>query len=48
MERINRVAIVDFDVHHCNGTVDIFKDRPEVLVCLLSGTLLPPPISRFY
>jgi acetoin utilization deacetylase AcuC-like enzyme len=31
--RINRVAILDFDVHHCNGTVNIFKDRPEVLVC---------------
>ena len=30
---IAKVAIVDFDVHHCNGTVDIFKDRPEVLVC---------------
>ena len=30
---ISRVAIIDFDVHHCNGTVDIFKDRPEVLVC---------------
>jgi len=30
---INKVAIVDFDVHHGNGTVDIFKDRPEVLVC---------------
>jgi acetoin utilization deacetylase AcuC-like enzyme len=30
---INRVAILDFDVHHCNGTVDIFKDRDEVLVC---------------
>jgi len=30
---INRVAIFAFDVHHCNGTVDIFKDRPEVLVC---------------
>lgn len=30
---INRVAILDFDVHHCNGTVDIFKDREEVLVC---------------
>lgn len=30
---IERVAIVDFDVHHCNGTVDMFKDRPEVLVC---------------
>ncbi|MBT4494430.1 MAG: histone deacetylase family protein [Gammaproteobacteria bacterium] len=31
--KINRVAIVDFDVHQCNGTIDIFKDRPEVLVC---------------
>lgn len=30
---IERVAIFDFDVHHCNGTVDIFKDRPEVMVC---------------
>lgn len=30
---IDRVAILDFDVHHCNGTVDIFKDRDEVLVC---------------
>ena len=30
-EPINRVAILDFDVHHCNGTVDIFKDRNEVL-----------------
>ncbi len=30
---IKRVAILDFDVHHGNGTVDIFKDTPEVLVC---------------
>ncbi len=30
---IERIAIVDFDVHHCNGTVDIFKERPEVMVC---------------
>ena len=30
---LERVAILDFDVHHGNGTVDIFKDRPEVLVC---------------
>jgi acetoin utilization deacetylase AcuC-like enzyme len=30
---IERVAILDFDVHHGNGTVDIFKDMPEVLVC---------------
>lgn len=32
-KQINRVAIVDFDVHHCNGTVDIFKHKEEVLVC---------------
>ncbi len=30
---VKRVAILDFDVHHCNGTVDIFKDDPRVLVC---------------
>ena len=30
---VERVAILDIDAHHCNGTVDIFKDRPEVLVC---------------
>ena len=30
---INRVAILDFDVHHGNGTVDIFLDNPAVLVC---------------
>jgi acetoin utilization deacetylase AcuC-like enzyme len=29
---IERVAILDFDVHHGNGTVDIFKDVPAVLV----------------
>ena len=28
-----RVAILDFDVHHGNGSVEIFLDRPEVLVC---------------
>ena len=33
LEQINRVAILDFDVHHGNGTVDICKDRPEILVC---------------
>jgi acetoin utilization deacetylase AcuC-like enzyme len=30
---VARVAVLDFDVHHGNGTVDIFRDRPEVLVC---------------
>ncbi len=33
LEQLERVAILDFDVHHGNGTVDIFKNRPEVLVC---------------
>lgn len=33
LKQAQRVAILDFDVHHGNGTVDIFKDRPEVLVC---------------
>jgi acetoin utilization deacetylase AcuC-like enzyme len=31
--RIERVAILDFDVHQGNGTIDVFKDSPEVLVC---------------
>jgi len=28
-----RVAIVDFDVHHGNGTEDIFRDEQRVLFC---------------
>jgi acetoin utilization deacetylase AcuC-like enzyme len=28
-----RVAILDFDVHHGNGTVEIFQNQPDVLVC---------------
>ena len=30
---INRVAIVDFDVHHGNGSVDICKDHTQIMVC---------------
>jgi len=30
---LKRIAIVDFDVHHGNGTEDIFKNTPEVLLC---------------
>ncbi|KZE32838.1 histone deacetylase family protein [Crenobacter luteus] len=30
--RLERVAIVDFDVHHGNGTEEIFKDDPRVLM----------------
>jgi acetoin utilization deacetylase AcuC-like enzyme len=29
---VQRVAILDFDVHHGNGTFDIFRDDPRVLV----------------
>jgi len=30
---LQRIAIVDFDVHHGNGTEDIFRDEPRVLFC---------------
>ena len=31
--KLERVAVLDFDVHHGNGTEDIFKDNPGVLYC---------------
>ncbi len=30
---LERVAIVDFDVHHGNGTEDIFRHDPRVMLC---------------
>lgn len=30
---LNRIGIVDFDVHHGNGTEDIFRDDASVLFC---------------
>ena len=30
---LERVAIVDFDVHHGNGTEDIYSGNPQVLFC---------------
>jgi len=30
---LERVAIADFDVHHGNGTEDIFTDNPKVMLC---------------
>jgi acetoin utilization deacetylase AcuC-like enzyme len=30
---LERVAIVDFDVHHGNGTEEIFHDDPRVMLC---------------
>ncbi|MBV9051097.1 MAG: histone deacetylase family protein [Hyphomicrobiales bacterium] len=31
-KRFGTVAVIDFDVHHCNGTQFIFWTRPDVLV----------------
>ncbi|MEJ2360082.1 MAG: histone deacetylase family protein [Gammaproteobacteria bacterium] len=31
--QLERMAIVDFDVHHGNGTEDIFQNEPRVLFC---------------
>ncbi|MDN6297318.1 MAG: histone deacetylase family protein [Halomonas sp.] len=28
-----RIAILDFDVHQCNGTIDIFKQDSDILIC---------------
>ena len=30
---IERAAIIDFDVHHGDGTENIFKDNPKVMLC---------------
>lgn len=30
---LERVAVVDFDVHHGNGTEDIFRHDPRVMIC---------------
>jgi acetoin utilization deacetylase AcuC-like enzyme len=40
--RGKRVAIVDWDVHHGNGTEDIFRDDPEVGYCSLHQAPLYP------
>ena len=31
--QLERILIVDFDVHHGNGTQDIFYDDPSVIYC---------------
>lgn len=31
--RLSRVAILDFDVHHGNGSEEIFHDDPHVMLC---------------
>lgn len=33
VHKLKRVAVVDFDVHHGNGTEDIFARDPRVMLC---------------
>jgi acetoin utilization deacetylase AcuC-like enzyme len=40
--KLTRVAIVDFDVHHGNGTQAIFYDRDDVLFCSTHRSLFFP------
>jgi len=40
---IGRVAIVDFDVHHGNGTQEIFWADPTVMYCSTHHALYPGP-----
>lgn len=44
--RLSRVAIVDFDVHHGNGTEDIFFDEPRVMMCSFYQHPFYPDIRR--
>ncbi len=39
---LERVAIVDYDVHHGNGTQDCFYDDGQVLFCSTHGSPLYP------
>ncbi|MFZ0090868.1 MAG: histone deacetylase, partial [Solirubrobacteraceae bacterium] len=40
--RLERVMIVDWDVHHGNGTDDIFRSDPRVLFCSIHQSPLYP------
>jgi acetoin utilization deacetylase AcuC-like enzyme len=39
---LKRVALIDFDVHHGNGSEDILRDEPRVLMCSIFETGLYP------
>ena len=39
---IERIAIIDWDVHHGNGTQDIFYDRRDVLYCSMHQSGIYP------
>ena len=42
---LSRIAILDFDVHLGNGTEDIFRDDPRVLLCSLYQYPLYPDLD---
>lgn len=45
---VERIAVVDWDVHHGNGTQAIFYDRPDVLtISLHQDRCFPPGYSGF-
>ncbi|MDO1509357.1 MULTISPECIES: histone deacetylase family protein [unclassified Neisseria] len=45
--RIQKVAVIDFDVHHGDGTTEIFKDDPRVLLLnSFEKDLFPFPSSE--
>ena len=44
--RVARVAIIDWDVHHGNGTQHIFYDTDRVLYCSVHRSLFPGTGSR--
>ena len=43
---LSRVAIIDFDVHHGNGTEDIFYDESRVMMCSFYQHPFYPNIRR--
>jgi acetoin utilization deacetylase AcuC-like enzyme len=42
-----RVMVIDWDVHHGNGTAETFRHRPDVLVCDIHQTGLFPGTGAF-
>jgi acetoin utilization deacetylase AcuC-like enzyme len=42
---LSRVAIADFDVHHGNGTENIFHDEPRVMLCSTFQHLFYPYVG---
>ena len=46
--RLTRIAVIDWDVHHGNGTEAIFYDRPDVLtISLHQDRCYPTDTGRF-